>query len=336
MHVRVPGSQDPILYYQFSSNLNELEPSRIYEFDFCDVEFVTPGWMMAVGSALRAFKAKLPNITRRAINYRHLGYASHVGFFKYFGLDYGLQPSQAPGSDSYIPITEVQVSTILERAAELHSHPGEIVEGEARRIATLLTRVAEGPVFDTLSYSIREIVRNVIEHSDSPTYSIIAQYWPTRGEAEFAVCDSGKGIMHSLKENPRLSVDKDIDAIRLSLLPGISSKAWKRQRTDNIWANSGYGLFMTQKLCSVDGQFTLLSGTSGITMLNAKAIELRTASPGTLVVLRLAVESLGELGKRLASFRTEGQILAKKVAGASVLGPSLASQLLKPNTQLTE
>jgi hypothetical protein len=55
-------------------------------------------------------------------------------------MKHGLAPAEAHGSDTYIPITEVEVSTIKERAASRLVHAGEIVEAEARQLARLLAR----------------------------------------------------------------------------------------------------------------------------------------------------------------------------------------------------
>jgi hypothetical protein len=328
MRVSVPGADSPRRLFSFGRDLNALDPSDYYEFDFQHVQFVTPGWLVAVGTALRRFRAG--KTKRRAINYRHLGYAAHVGFFKYFGMSYGLAPSEAAGSINYVPMTEVVVASIRERAATTYVHAGEIVEDEARQLAKLLTRNEGVPAVDTLTYSLREIVRNVIEHSKSPTYTISAQYWPSTQLAELAFSDDGCGIASSLRENPNLRIETDLTALKLAVLPGISSKAWRRANRSDVWANSGYGLFMTQRLCALGGQVTLLSGNNGIVVIDDEMQELETYVPGTIVVLRLNAGAISDLSRRLAEFRAEGHALAKKVGTADHFGPSLASRLLRP------
>jgi anti-sigma regulatory factor (Ser/Thr protein kinase) len=332
MRVAVPSAETWQSVLEFGLTLKELQTSASYEFDFEDVSFVTPGWLVVVGAAIRRFREDRPAVKRRATNYKHLGYAAHVGFFKYFGMTYGQAPSQAPGSDTYLPITEVDVATIKERAAKAYVNTGEIVEEEARQLARMLTRQEDGALVDTLTYSIREIVRNVLEHSYSTTYTIAAQYWPNQGKAELAVADAGRGMVSSLKENPKLRVDTDLDALKLAMLPGISSKAWRRTGSYDAWANSGYGLFMTQRLCSLGGQFTVLTGTSGIRVIEGELQELRTFAPGATVILRLDTSANQDLAARLADFRNEGRELAKKVGGANRFGPSLASQILRPTS----
>jgi hypothetical protein len=336
MRVGVPGWNIPRRALEFGRELKKLESSDFYQFDFQDVSFVTPGWLIGIGAALRRFREERPDAKCRAINYKHLEYPAHVGFFKYFGMTYGLAPSEAEGSNTYVPITEVKVSTIKERAANGHIHAGEIVEEEARRLARLLTRQEGSPLVDTLTYSIREIVRNVVEHSESDTYTISAQYWPTRQSAELAVADSGCGILSSLLENPKLQIGGNLDALKLAMLPGISSKVWSQRRSRDVWTNSGYGLFMTQRLCSLGGQFTLVSGANGIRTTDAEIHELDTHSPGTLVILRLHTGMITNLSAQLSGFHLEGREIAKKVGGANKLGPSLASQILQPKPDSSE
>ena len=330
MRVMVPGWDDPKRSLEFGGELARLEVAENYEFDFQDVSFVTPGWLLVVGGALRTFRDTRSGSKRRVINFKHLGYAAHVGFFKYFGMSYGLAPSEAGGSNTYVPITETKVADIKDEAFKGFLHPGQIIEDHAGRLARLLTRQESGAVVDTLTYSIREIVRNVVEHSKSPSYAFAAQFWPGQNSAELAVADSGCGILSSLKENPKLQVENDLDALKLALLPGISSKAWRQSRSQDAWANSGYGLFMTQKLCSLDGQFTLLSGGSGIRTEDGKLLELQSDFPGTIVVLKINAGAIDDLQKRLSVFHDEGRELAKRVGGANRFGPSLASQVLRP------
>ncbi len=328
--VEVPGWQEPIRALEFGAALNSLDRASLYKFDFGKVSFATPGWMLVIGDALREFRGARPSAKRQAINYRHLGYAAHVGFFQYFGMEYGQAPAEAAGSNTYVPITEIDVSELRKSAADKFVQVGELIEDNAQQLARVLTQLDSGEAVETLTYSIREIVRNVVEHSAAQSYTIAAQYWPTRSSAELAVSDQGCGILESLKENPKLEVRKDLDALKLALLPGISSKAWRRRKSADVWANSGYGLFMTQRLCSLDGEFTLLSGAAGMRIVDSETSTVKCNAPGTTVVLRIDAGRVANLSKRLSEFRDEGARLAKLVGGANKFGPSLASQVLKP------
>ncbi|MCC6776079.1 MAG: hypothetical protein IT537_05480 [Hyphomicrobiales bacterium] len=330
MRLAVPNTATSRDVLEFGRRLQELEEAELYEFDFGEVTFVTPGWLIVVGDAFRRFRMNRPHRKRRALNYKHLGYAAHVGFFKYFGMTFGLAPSEAPGSDTYVPLTEINVGNIQKIAAQQFLPVGEVAETEARTLAQLLTRHDHGEVFDILTYSIREIVRNVIEHSSAESYTMAAQYWPNKGLAEFAVSDNGCGVLSSLKENPQLHVCNEAEALKLAVLPGISSKAWRRARRNDVWANSGYGLFMIQRLCSLAGEFTILTGSAGMHVSASHTSEFCTFAPGTTVVMRMNTEAIKDLNARLADFRKEGRELATRLKGASLSGPSPASHHLRP------
>jgi hypothetical protein len=302
-----------------------------YKFDFAEVKFVTPTWLILVGSALRRFRGHHPQAHRRAINYRHMGYAAHMGFFQYFGVQFGLKPAEAGGSDSYVPITEVSVCDLKSRAAKNFAAAGDVIEEESRRLSLILTLGEDGDLTDTLTYSIREIVRNVVEHSGAKGYTFAAQYWPSLQRAEIVVSDPGCGILQSLRENPKLSIVNETDAIKLATLPGISSKSWRRQSRSDAWANSGYGLFMTQRLCGLGGEFGLMSGNAALRVNRAGFEISETLAPGTTVVMGLDTSQLGNLANRLREFRDEGRIIARQIAGADDFGPSAASVALKPS-----
>jgi hypothetical protein len=217
------------------------------------------------------------------------------------------------------------------KAIENYTSTGDAIENESRKLSLILTLKDEGDLADTLTYSIREIIRNVVEHSRAESYTFAAQYWPSMQKAEIVVSDSGCGILRSLRENPNLAIANETEAIKLATLPGISSKSWCRPSRADAWANSGYGLFMTQRLCALGGEFGLISGTAALSV-NRTGFEIsETRSLGTTVVMRLDTSELGNLAKRLREFRDEGRMIAIQIGGIDDFGPSEASVTLNPN-----
>jgi hypothetical protein len=95
-----------------------------------------------------------------------------------------------------------------------------------------------------LSYSLRELMRNVFEHSETDSLYYCAQYWPKSSKVEVAVADFGIGIRRALSRNPNFRFDSDKEAREYSLLPSVSG-ATHRERSSGTWFNSGYGLYMT-------------------------------------------------------------------------------------------
>src|SRR3712207_4279572 len=109
-------------------------------------------------------------------------------------------------------------------------------------------------MFDVLSYSIREIFRNVFEHSGAESLHFCAQYWPTSNRVEFSVADFGIGIRKALALNPNFRFATDKQAIEWSLLPSVSGRT-HLPRVSSVWYNSGYGLYMTSRFARNGGNF---------------------------------------------------------------------------------
>lgn len=69
------------------------------------------------------------------------------------------------------------------------------------------------------------------------------------------------GVHSSLGYNPRFKNISARDALHYACMPGISGnfKALTNPNDGDIWRNSGYGLYMTGRLCRNFGGFLLIS-----------------------------------------------------------------------------
>jgi hypothetical protein len=183
-------------------------------------------------------------------------------------------------------------------------------------------------LFDVLSYSIREVMRNVFEHSEGPYLYYCAQYWSKSNRVEFAVADFGIGVRRGLACNPNFRFDTDKEAIEYSLLPSVSGKTHLRRMSDN-WFNSGYGLYMTNRLARNGGNFVLASGKTAVHLSRRTKSNYDTSFPGTILRFNLDVSEIGSVRDRLIQFKKEGYEIAKKIAGTGNRPPSAMSLLLR-------
>jgi hypothetical protein len=314
----------------FSQELQRLADADEIVIDFSRVKFMTPTWSVLVGGLLRQFRKEQPDVKRKAVNFKRLSYAAHIGFFEYFGLNYGQKPDEAPGSDTYVPISIRRTEEVRKLASESFTAVGDILHAEAERLSTMLTRTDAGDLQDTLAYSIREILRNVIEHSESEDFVFTAQYWPASRKVEVVVADQGIGLATSLNENPNLKITDDEEALQQAILPGISSKAWRKRKRFDEWANSGYGLFMAARLCSQGGTFGLISGGRMLRKDGVSETFLPFRWPGTVVVMQIDTDKIDKLSDRLAAFRDEGAVIEREIKKVAT-GPSQASTSAKPS-----
>jgi hypothetical protein len=253
-----------------------------------------------------------------------------MGFFKAFGCDFGKSPGEVTGNSRYLPITIYDVESIKRNAAQNYQAVGAFIESQAEEMARVLTRENSGELYDALTYSIREIIRNVIEHSEADQFGFCAQYWPTYNEVELALLDRGIGIKQALSNNPHLQIENDHAALNLSLMPGISGKAFKgaSQSKYDVWANSGFGLYMTSRLCREGGSFFIASGDTGLYLSENKKRYLNTPFQGTALRLLLKTDRISSLSSMLQKYRDEAKQIRATLGTEVNLKASVASTML--------
>src|SRR3979409_875249 len=150
-------------------------------------------------------------------NFERCGYQSHMGFFQSLGIEYGNKPGEASGGTNYLPITSISVGTMKAEADRQGVAVGDIILRHGEIMAERLTRTTKGDLFDLLAYSLREIIRNVAEHSGSEAVQFCLQHWPTKNRVHLALLDRGIGVRKSLQDNPHLKINSHLDALKLAL-----------------------------------------------------------------------------------------------------------------------
>lgn len=288
-----------------------------------------PFGMLIVSQAIQQCKSRNPAVIIAPTNLPGNdieSYAAHMGFFQACNVPLGKEPGQAKGSPTYLPITKI------ENPSYLH---GSEIEHRSLELARKLTQQQGGALVKTLQYSFTEIIRNVAEHAQSPDYWMCAQYWPSRGEAEIALIDSGRGLRASLRNNPliREQVVDDRAAVKFALMPGISGAMWqgKPQRDDDPWQNSGFGLYMNYRICAEGGNFFIASGDTGL--FCEKDSEHQYTSyhlPGVALRLRMRTETLEKYEQRYHhTFLADGEREASKIRGGVLPTGERMSRMLR-------
>lgn len=330
IEVKVPQNLSLTNALDFCNRLWNIEHAEEYEFDFVNLGHIEPFTMAYVANELKRFRNTKPESRFRAKNHENKSYAAHMGFFKAFGLNFGNEPGEALGSSTYLPLTMWNVSDLEEEAINSYSHIGNIIESRSENIAQLLTRRQSGDLVDTLTFSIREIIRNVIEHSGSPIIEYCAQYWPTKDLVEVSILDTGNGIKQGLSTNPYLTLNDERDALHLALLPGVSGKMYKgvKKRKYNEWQNSGFGLYMTSRICRNGGDFFIASNNKSLLLDGKSKQDLECNYKGTALRLRIDTSRITTYSTMLARFKEEGFAAAKKFSGVDAIEPSIASTML--------
>ncbi|TPK49607.1 sensor histidine kinase [Mesorhizobium sp. B2-5-4] len=298
---------------------------------FEEEAFFPPFAMLFIGAKLRSVRERNPEL-KIDLRYHHSqAYAAHMGFFRLFGVDYGRDLGEAWGSDNYIPITCLDRAALYREPGDRYVELGDLIQRKAERIAGIVTRglIAGDPMFDALAYSIRELMRNVFEHSESEQVYYCTQFWPASNRVEFAVADFGIGIRRGLGTNPNFRFNTDKQAIEWSLMPSVSGKT-HLAGDRGTWTNSGYGLYMTNRLArNAGGNFVLASKSMAIHLSRATKHNYQTSFPGTALRFNMNLSAIEDAKAKLDQFRREGFEIAKTIKGSGNRPPSAMSVLLR-------
>lgn len=295
MEIRVPDltSATALDFCIEVNNIKEIEDEPYYV-DFKNVHTCDPFPMLIVSNEIRHKREELNRLSFYARNCSNT-YAKHMKFYRACGLNIGENVEFTKGNSNYSCITKFSVNQLREEGRENFDVIQEVIEKKSKNMAEI---VAQGNIGfkNWLAFVIRELIRNIPEHSKSDTIWYCAQYWPSYDLVELAIMDEGIGIRESLCENIDhvYMVKTDEDAIKLSLEPGISGTMIgnKSVFTQSEWDNSGYGLYMVSEMCAeLDASFILASGKSAIRVFkeNGKIVykNIDTNIHGTAIQIRI-------------------------------------------------
>ena len=265
----------------FETNQVLKEAAKLHCLEMSDdvTILMNPKWsrpfgMLYMAIFLRQWRNLFPDLQfyARIGSGKAVDYSSHMGFFQTISekIHIGKAPGEAAGNNNYVPISKLSIQKLRDAsiASGLYKLDGDLIELEACRLATVLA--ADKQAQYLLTYILRELMRNVPEHSGTDDLWVCGQHW-INGDAEIAIIDEGIGIKESLYKNAshRPYIESDEDALRLAVKAGVSQafRLGGKQRLDDTWSNSGFGLYAVSNFVKLlGGSFCLASGNSYLKM----------------------------------------------------------------------
>ncbi|MBH0230066.1 ATP-binding protein [Halobacillus yeomjeoni] len=235
-------------------------------------------------------------------------YARSLRFFSSLGIDIGESPTAdyTGNADSrFIPIMKSPVKSIKDAYDEYSE-----IKKIARRISIVATN-GNQDLYEYVNFCLIEIIRNIVEHSDSRYFWYCAQRWPSPlggNLVEVAIMDEGIGIQDSLKEE--LGDEDSKDAIKFALYPGCSSKITTKYL--DTADNSGLGLFMMSEISKANGDFLLGSKKNFIKLSSTEQEETNSNINGTIVRIRFDLSKLKEYELEIEEIRNRALELTKR------------------------
>jgi len=337
--VKIPTALTLQNALRISTDLSRIEGARTITAEFGGEGTIEPFAMLMISSELQRAAQRNQVDSFHCKNHERMTYAAHMGFFNAFGYQDGpRRPGNRNGNSHHLPVNILSCEKLREEAASEGTEVGNVIESKAKQLAAMLCGSDSGDLFDTLSYSIREIIRNVVEHSESKQIGICAQYWPTKNRVEVAIIDRGVGLRKTLQRNPHLDVNNDRSAVNYALMPAVSGRAFKGSRQQRgPWANSGFGLYMTSRICRNGGNFFIASGESGMMLTKAKGGKSYSSCSyeGTAVRLVIKTNEIGSLSDSLKKYREDGFAFQQKYREIVNINPSAASLMLSEDFDIS-
>jgi hypothetical protein len=265
--ISLPTKFDQDSLFPFFRELSNVQMEKVVTVDFSSLSYSYPLAMLVAGSYLRQWRANRVN-NNLTTKYRGINdsnsthtYLQHLGFFQFIGINSGKAIGEAKGSNTYLPIRKIIRSELEETAKQCKQELRKVIDFQSGSLANVLFgSTSKIQDIKTYTYAIRETLRNVFEHSGANECFICGQSW-SNGQSEIAVIDEGIGIYETIKI--AYDISNDEEALKLAIKPGIT-RTKLLSKEENIYDNSGYGLYVLSHLGSSFGYFIIGSGLSKI------------------------------------------------------------------------
>jgi len=178
-------------------------------------------------------------------------YLERMGLFKLLNIKSDIKITEHEPAGRFIPLTKITNSKELTRFITdmiplLHLEPKQA---------------------EPIKYIVSELVRNVLEHSQSENGGVLsAQYYKKSNTIRIGIADAGVGIKKTI--NMSHNAPTHLEAIRLALIPGITGTTRKEGGTE---LNAGAGLFFIKSIAKVSRDFFMIySGNAMYKLLKSK------------------------------------------------------------------
>ena len=309
---------------KFANDIYEKVPNDEVVFDFSKMHNFDPLPMLIMGATIRNYRMQYPDIPFRIHGCEEKSYAGTMGFFKYISesVDIGKMPGEANGSKNYIPITLIKVDELQQDEISHGNYMvvGNLIEKEAGRLAHIVDR-GNKELHKLLTYLIREILRNTPEHAGTNNMWVCGQYWPSFELAEIAIADEGIGIYNSITQNHahKVYITDNEKALQWALKAGISEafRPSMKQKSNDEWANSGFGLYMVNEICKhLNGSFCIISYGNYMLIDNHGIKYGETNFKGTAIRMRVPSKKISNAQTIISQIATQGELEAKTIRNA--------------------
>lgn len=297
--------------YEEMLKLTEVLNRRNYYIDsenglqitFEHLEFIEPAGAIV-------FLSMMDKIKEESIPYRiepinefktrsAISYGETMGIFQKIGVSDARFYESGP---TYIAPNKVELNVLRERinreGTDIEQYYEEISNNIVDKALGLLKVELSQKVKELFIYVVREMIRNIFDHSDTTHYYYALQSYKNSACVEVVIADSGVGLKNTIPfdvEEVWYGQNTDEEAIRKSLIPGLSALSNHAYASED-YKNSGYGLALVKKIIQKsDGMFSIASGKKSLRATKNEEIFEDCDINGTVIRLRLKLNNLKDV-----------------------------------------
>lgn len=315
------------------TTINEIERNRDCSdmaYQFSEIDFVFPFGTILLAEKIRNIslyrhRKSIPNRilegnTIKETSVGAIGYLKFFGFFKYIGTTIGYDYNRQIRKSNYTPIQKITLDSLTMVIGK--NHWTESIEDRCEQIASIVSKDIQTNI--QLSYCFREIIRNVFEHSNSDSCTVMAQLYSSTKMVEICIADNGIGIANSLR---KIYPQKNkVEILEKALLPGVSSKPTNIEH--NKWGNTGFGLYTLSELGKKYGEFSIISNGSYLKFYehDKKVLIDSVAYNGTVIKLRISLKDVDYFPNILKQIIETGEDLTEVLFGRRIKASGMSKK----------
>lgn len=318
-------------HFIFEQLKNNSEPVE-FVFDFNGLKWIDPSGAVILLETIENLREKEISIQFEPLKYNlkpAISYGINLGVFQKIGLSSSAYNEEGETYLSPKKILRDEVNEFLEIERKQIEYYFEYI---SQKISEKVLRFNQWEYDDRLKelfiYVVREIIRNIFDHSESEYFYYGSQYIPSTKEVELVIADRGVGLVNTIPfdaEERWFNKDTTEEAIKKAFTAGITAGS-NHSYAHRDYMNSGFGLAMVKSIISdANGVLSLATSDKTITFIKGEQHLSDCNIQGTILRFRVDLEKLSQV-----NFERQLDIVAKeaKLSGNSAK-PSNRSKTLK-------
>lgn len=329
-HMKYPNmiKMNQFINEQVEDNNEPLE----FVFDFNGLKWIDPSGAVILLETIENLREKEISIQFEPLKdtwKSAISYGLNMGIFQKIGLS---SSSCNEEGETYLAPKKIHRAEVYEFLESEGKQIEFYFEYISQKISEKVLRFNQWEYDERLkelfTYVVREIVRNIFDHSEADYFYYGSQYIPSTREVELVIADRGVGLINTIPfdaEERWFNRDTTEEAIKKAFTAGITAGS-NHSYAHRDYMNSGFGLAMVKSIISeANGVLSLATSDKTITFINGEQHLSDCNIQGTILRFRVDLEKLSQV-----NFERQLDIVAKeaKLSGNSS-EPSNRSKTLK-------